>query len=284
MFSPTFEANIVESAVTALPQPVYTRALTVFLIYLVPYSAYFNVVFSLVELGAGILLISGKKQLWFAGNALGAVFGFVVWFFGEGLGGLTTLTVVHLSLRYPESLVTGFPGAGLLYSIISLLLLGFAKGDRLSEASRYVATMLLGAGELIQLLPQYWMPDTQYSMFTSSVLMGETPKPLVAPTIRLALTAAANPLLSNTLEILFGLTLVACLALRVRLRWILPLACAYLGFIWVFGMGLMGLLGGQATDPGTPPLLLLLILATYAQRSKESGQAGQDPTLSFTED
>lgn len=263
MFSPTFEANIIESAVTALPPPVYARVLTVFLTYLVPYSAYFNVVFSLIELGAGILLISGKRQLCLAGNALGAAFGLIVWFFGEGLGGLTTLTVVHLSLRYPESLVTGFPGAGLLYSIISLLLLGFAKGDRLSEASRYVATLLFGAGALIQLLPQYWIAETQYSMYTSSVVMGEMPAPLVAPALHLALVSATYPLISNAIEILVGLVLASCVALRVRTGWVLPLACAYLGFIWVFGMGLMGLLGGQATDPGTPPLLLLLLCASY---------------------
>lgn len=198
-----------------------------------------------------------------AGNVVGAAFGFIVWFFGEGLGGLTTLTVVHLNLRYPESMITGFPGAGLLYSTMSLLLLGYSRNHRMSEASRYVATTLFGAGALIQILPQYWIGETQYSMYTSSVIMGEMPEPLLAPAMRLALVSAAHPLISNTVEILAGVILAACVALRVRLEWILPFAFAYLGFIWVFGMGLMGLLGGQATDPGTPPLLLLLLFASY---------------------
>lgn len=264
MFSRSFEIQVVRSAAMSLPTPINAWFLTVISAHMVPYAKLLNVVFCSIELVTGVLLLLRKKFLVIAGNVLSAVWGFLIWVFGEGFGGTLTLSVVHLNLSYPETLFTGFPGAALLYALISVFILVSFKKRFLKEASRLTAILIFGVGALIQLLPQFFDPRVQFSMFVSSVLMGSAPHSLVPYIVKLASWASFHPVVANMAEIMASLSIAFTLILNKKA--VIPLSAVYLAFVWVFGMGFMGLFNGVATDPGTPPLLFVLVLCATLAR------------------
>ncbi len=260
MFTPAFEVSVVQGAIAGLPKPLYSYLLTIVSAYLVPFSKSINLLFAATELAAGILMLTSRRLALILGCLLSAAWSLSVWVIGEGMGGVTNLTVVLHNLRYPESLVVGFPGAALLYFLLSIfILLSLKKGWSLSEASRITCIALFGVGGLLQLLPEFWDPRVQFAIFSSSVLMGNAPQQLAPSILMMAHYIALNSIIANALEITASVLIAVCLALRVQAKIVLPIAALWLGFVWVFGMGLMGLLNGTATDPGTPPLLLLLV-------------------------
>jgi hypothetical protein len=172
-------------------------------------------------------------------------------------------------LRYSPHLgaAAAVCAAALLYFLISIfILLSLRRGGMLSEASRITGVAVFGVGGLLQLLPEFWDPYVQFAMFTSSVLMGSAPRLLTLPIMEMAYRIAMNSILFNTVEIITSVTIAVSLALRLPAKIIVPLSAVWLGFVWVFGMGLMGLLNGTATDPGTPPLLFLLVVSATSGR------------------
>lgn len=261
MFTHAFEVGVIQSSVEGLPGPFSAYLLTIVSAYLVPFSKSLNLIFAVLELGVGVLMIIQKRLALIAGCVLSAAWSLLIWVVGEGMGGLATLTVVRLNLRYPESIIVGFPGAALLYFLISaFILLSLRRGGMLSEASRITGVAVFGVGGLLQLLPEFWDPRVQFEMFTSSVLMDSAPRLLIPFIMEMAYQIAMNTILANTIEITASVAVAVCLVLRLPAKIIIPLAAGWLGFVWVFGMGLMGLLNGSATDPGTPPLLFLLVV------------------------
>jgi hypothetical protein len=267
MFTHAFEVSVIQSSIDGLPEPLSSHLHTIVSAYLVPFSKSLNLVFAALELAVGVLMVTPKRLALIGGCVLSAAWSLLIWVIGEGMGGVTTFTVVRLNLRYPESLIMGFPGAALLYFLISIfILLSLKRGWILGEALRITGVAVFGVGGLLQLLPEFWDPRVQFAMFSSSVLMGSAPRLLTPAIMEMAYYIAMNTIIANMLEIIVSVALAVCFALRLPARVVVPLAAGWLGFVWVFGMGFMGLLNGTATDPGTPPLLFLLVVCTTSGR------------------
>lgn len=183
-----------------------------------------------------------------------------VWYFGEGLGGVTSGNA---------NILTGAPGAVLLYLVAGAVLL-LVAGGRSRAASRaaagaWAATWALGAA--LSVADNQYAPRAEeatarqaYSLAPNALsgadhaiwhLLASGPGPglaLVGAELAIAAAALAGP------------------GARRASAWSgTGLALA----LWVFGEGFGALWSGSATDPNSGPplaLLALLLAATSARR------------------
>lgn len=195
-----------------------------------------------------------------------------IWIFGEGLGGIFVSGA---------SLLTGAPGSVLLYLAPTGLLLWGALADRgLLEGAirtgvfspwtltdrvlRFLLALVFLLGAVWQTAVLLHAPETVLEVGRTSLL---APQPSwVAMPLRIAVRGlvAGGPLAQTVTNL--GLILLF-LALTVwwlrpgtsRLRLVATLGV--LALLWWFGMDL-GVFGGTATDPNTPPILALWAVAT----------------------
>jgi hypothetical protein len=264
MFSRVFWVSAIESSISELPKPMYSYLLTLLTEYIIPYSLYYNLIFSLLEFLIGTLLLIPRRAALIVGNLLSITWGMLVWIIGEGMGGITSLTIVRLNLRYPDTIMTGFPGPAIIYVLISaFLLLSLKRKSYMEEASRLGAIVIFAIGGFMQLLPEFWDPRVQFSIFTESVISGSAPSTFAPIIVKFASYFALNPVLANLIEILASVSVATSLVLRAQARITIPVAAVWLGFVWVFCMGMGGLLNGTATDVGSPPVLFLLVIMYY---------------------
>jgi hypothetical protein len=229
----------------------------------------FNAMFAAVQLliGAGLLL--GRT----ARPALGVsiIWSLGVWWFGEGLGGLAS---GHATL------ITGAPGAAALYALLAAAVWPRtgARTDRVdtdnAQPAQWLtvawATLWIG-GAALQSLPG----QNQTSEITAQ-LRDNTED---APGWLSALTQGAAHVLDRTgtpllivlivLMVLSGLAALRPGALRLTAVTIgTVLAIAF----WLLGQNLGGLDTGQATDPNTGPLLLLMVVCLLSTSTQRRGE------------
>jgi hypothetical protein len=224
-----------------------------------------DLVFAVVQLVIGIgLLVPGRVRLallaslaWSAG----------VWFFGEGLGGLAS---GHADL------LTGAPGAVLLYAVVAMGVWPPSPGAHATEDERPAgwlplawAVMWVG-GAAFQLLPGQnraadvsgaingnadgapeWLAHLDHSVATKLTGTG------VAALVVLVVVQAAIGLAAIPPGAPRSVAGVAGIAVSV--------------LFWVFGQSLGELWTGQATDPNTAPLMVLMALAMMASPAGVAG-------------
>jgi hypothetical protein len=214
-----------------------------------------NAAFALVQLAlAAGLVVRRTSRL-----ALVASLGWSasVWWLGEGLGGLATGHAM---------LLTGAPGAVLLYAVIALAALPRDTVDGRGEAPGsgavvgWVAVWAVGA--VFQTLPgQNSAGDIAASLRDDA---DNVPGWLAHPTRLLASNIdhhAAVVVALIALPLLIAAAAVVPGAPRIAAATAGGLLAA--GF-WVFGQGFGLLFSGESTDPNTGPLLILLAFATAA--------------------
>jgi len=181
-----------------------------------------------------------------------------IWWFGEGLGGLAT---GHASL------VTGAPGAVLLYAVLAVAAwpgtgLHSSAGPRDAVIPRWFPfawLVLWIGGALLQVLPSQRGTAALHDQLGSA---DGTPGWLAS------LHQVAGTVLSNTGSVAF----IALVSLMVAIGlaglagrpW--RLAAAVAGAVvatsfWVLGQNIGQLYSGQATDPNTGPVIVLMALA-----------------------
>lgn len=199
---------------------------------------------------------------------LSVVWGLVVWWFGEGLGGLFAGTATP---------VTGAPGAALLYVLLAVLLWPHPEpGDGRSAAETRLgrvparATWVLLWGGLGALT----VANLAASRQVASALLAQTPgqPPWLAELDRWAASAFAHQGPPVMVGLCLALFLVAASTLLPR-TWSgagLALAALLAVGIWMVGEDFGGILSGSGTDPNSGPLLLLLILAYWPRGSAGS--------------
>jgi hypothetical protein len=213
----------------------------------------FDLTFAVAQLCIGAAILYRRTLR--LGLAASVAWAAVVWWFGEGAGQLTSGAA---------TLITGAPGAVLLYAVIALLVW---PGVKTSRWTGIAWTALWVTGALLQLLPAQRGAGSVASAITSSA--GMAPHWLASTDLVLGSAASgAGARAPATVTALFlviaagpylaGRARIACLALGAIT------ACA----IWLIGEGLGGLYTGQATDPNTGPLLILLAFATTIATSK----------------
>jgi hypothetical protein len=233
-----------------------------------------------VELGIGLWLVTrpaSRRAL-----AVSAVWAVVVWVAGEGMGGLFSAS----------SILTGYPGAALLYAIAAAALLprrqpreeaaAAAEAGIAGQWSRVAWLALWIGAAFVTALPQNGSSGVVSMLFINEQ---EAPAPL-----RSMDASELGWLTVGNTTILGIAVAAACLAigftvfLGVLPRVFLPLGALIAVAGWVAMQNLGGILTGSATDVGTGPVLILLALAFWplgrtTKRKTAQQRAAGEPRL-----
>jgi hypothetical protein len=230
--------------------------------------------FGTIQLAIG-LAIAWRRSLK-VGLAVSIAWSLLVWWFGEGLGGLLTGSALALM---------GAPGAVLLYLVLAVLLWPTAR----STVGSFVASQPVGrtAAKLIwvvlwaglaalNLQPVNLSAGALYSMEDG---MADGQPGWLAGLI----TAFTNLSRHNGIALtVIGTAVLLLVAVSVLLPARMHRAGVIAGivvaaFIWVFGEALGGVFGGRGTDVNSGPLLALIALAYWPNTatSRASVTAGE---------
>lgn len=207
-----------------------------------------DVPFATVQLALGIgMLISRTAR---AALAASVAWALGVWFFGEALSGLATGNA---------SLLSGAPGAVLLYAVLALAAWPH-RGDSDIPPARWLplawATVWIGAA-VLQALPE----NARGIDIATAIRANGSPHSFASLDNSIAswISRHGTPILVVLLvvEVLVGLA-----ALEQKT---LPLAAgtglAFSLLIWIFSQNFGALYTGQATDPNAAPLIALMAIA-----------------------
>jgi hypothetical protein len=230
-----------------------------------------NGAFALVQILLGLALLSGRCTRLALGTSI--VWALSVWVAGEGFGGLAG----------GATLLTGAPGSALLYAAIAALVWPWhgARGD--DRPSRWAlpawcALWLSGVG--LQLIDG----NSSSKSFTMMLRMAQSGAPTWIARIDRHLVRVQIP----------GWTGAAVIALYLLVAfwslvpgWTRQLSLGIGALIALFGwllfQGLGDLTSGQATDPNSGPLIVLLALAVVGAYSRENEQTPLSASSTPTE-
>jgi hypothetical protein len=242
MFTKQFVTGTILPAAAGDPG-IVARPVTWAAHLMIQHIAVYNTLFAVAQLAIGLgLLFRGTAKAALAASVAWSAF---VWFFGEGLGGLLT----------GGSPLAGLPGAVLIYALIAVLLWpGASASSRrtLAILSWMALWALLGC---YQLWPANRAPGGVSGVFAAAAA-GE-PGWLRSLETHLAGLSAGHGLIVSVL--IYLLCLAAGLGVVVR-RLARPalLIGGLLGAMFWVAEAFGGIATGQATDPNSGPLLILL--------------------------
>ncbi|WP_426515467.1 hypothetical protein ACPPVQ_12730 [Diaminobutyricibacter sp. McL0618] len=225
MFTPSFATEML--APTATGNPGWIAASILWASRLVEHApALLNAGFAGLQLAIG-LGIAWRRSVRPA-LAVSVVWSLLVWWFGEGLGGLLT---------GGRDAMAGAPGAVLLYAVLAVLLWPTAK----STAGSFVAAQPVGpvAARVV------WVV-----LWGGLVLLSHATPLGIAGSVVLAIVAIAVFLPPALMRVGIVIALVAS------------------AWIWVVGQSFGAVFSGDATDPNSGPLLALIALAYWPSRGE----------------
>ena len=195
-----------------------------------------------------------------------------VWWLGEGLGGVLTGTA---------SPVSGAPGPAVLYALLAVLLWPRDRGTAVpadDPAVPFVAARAVGARAAQALWLTLWGSLAYFALLPANRAPQSPPglppsmtrgEPAWLATVGQhgpAYLAQGGPAARVVLAALLILIAVGVYLPPPAARAPLALAMVMAAAIWVTGQALGGILTGSGTDPGTGPLLILLVLAFWPAR------------------
>lgn len=235
-----------------------------------------NLVFATIQLLLG-LGIAWRRTLRVA-LAASVVWALLVWWLGEGLGGLFAGGAVP---------VTGAPGAVILYAVAAVLLWPVASpagGEDAAPAfvasrplgtvaARLIWVVLWGGLAVLSLQPALRGADALHDAITG---MGDGQPGWVASSVNgLAHVVAGHGTAYDVvLALAFALVALSQLVPSERAgRAGVVLALAVAAVVWLCGEALGDLVGGQATDVNSGPLLALIALAYWPRAHRSHGAA-----------
>ncbi|HEV2412847.1 MAG TPA: hypothetical protein VGS28_03505 [Candidatus Saccharimonadales bacterium] len=251
MFTSGFANQVLAPAGQGQPSFVHSGVhLAVHAVLMHP--ALFDACFALIQLALGVLILR-KKTMRF-GLIGSIIWGLAVWYFGEGLGGLAGGQAM---------LLTGAPGAALLYSILALGILPSYDRDE-HETNRQPSDWLnyvwlaVWAGGAVLLL---WASQGASSMVASMIksMASGTPHWLASVDTHTGnwVAAQGNWLLFASMTVFVAIGLTAVMSRKWKILGVC-LGCILSATFWVVGQSLGGYYTGLATDPNSGPLLILL--------------------------
>lgn len=228
-----------------------------------------NLLFALTQLflGAGILARRTRK----AALAASIAWAMLVWWLGEGLGGM---------LAGPVSVLMGLPGAVVLYALVAVLVWPRDDGRGLSVASasplgargsRVVWLGLWGLFAIETMMPTNRTPSGLRDM-VAGMATGEPGWLQSLDRLGAAVLDGRGAAASVVLAVLcaaVGVLGPTRLGPTRLVRTALVVAVALSVLTWVFGEDFGGLATGHATDPNTGPLLALLAWCYWPNRHDE---------------
>lgn len=258
MFGKEFFANVLGMASMGLPHWIGAMAYNV-LELLYPSHVVFNALFAAVQVFIGVGLLWRRS----ARYALVASFAWAltVWVGGEGFGGL---------FMPGMSMLTGAPGAVIIYVALSVILWPTGIGDGESVAGSSV----LGKRGVLALWVILWSGTALLEL----QLANNAPGGLAAQFRNEAhgepgALAAMDRFYAHAMNqhgTVIALTLALVQVLvgfqalsRERRRLVLSVAIAISSLYWVVGQNAGGIFTGKGTDLGLGPMMILLTLTLW---------------------
>jgi hypothetical protein len=217
----------------------------------------FNAAFASVQLAIGIGLLLRRAVVASLGASIG--WALAVWYLGEGLGGLTGPNA---------ALLTGAPGAALLYAVLAAAAWPRRIRDQQPAAWLAFAWAAYWIGGAVL---QVWHGPRSGPDLAATVAEGANGAPgwlarfdfSVARNVGHAGPAVLDGFV--VLQVLIGLGALPAGRPRQVAALIGSLICC--GF-WIVGQGFGQLFSGHATDPGTAPLVVVLALAVCTRHRR----------------
>ncbi len=252
MFGQQFFAGILGMANMGLPGPL-SRADYRIASVLVAHPAVWNTVFATLQVALGIGLLYRRTARLALLVSIPWALG--VWVIGEGFGGL---------FMAGTSLLTGAPGAALLYGVIGVLLWP-AIPPRLRESFGQSAWFVVWAGSaLLELesvnhaagVPAAQIANGRFGQPAWLAWLNDTAGHLIGR------GGAAFALVLGAAAALVGVGVFWPSTRRAAITIGIVLSLA----VGLLGQDLGGIATGHGTDPGTGPLLILLAVALWPAR------------------
>jgi hypothetical protein len=248
MFTRQFAHQVLASAGSGQPS-VLAGLMHESVVLVSMHPALANGAFALVQLLLGLGLLTKRFSRVTLG--LSVVWALSVWVVGEGLGGLAT----------GATILTGAPGAALLYAVIALLAWP-ARDTQSSSPPSWLALPAWCALWVVGAALQLIHANNSGTSFTMMLRTAQVGAPGWIAGIDHHLSQLRIPLWFGACAIALYM-LVAIWALVPG--WTRQLSIGLGVFIslvgWVFFQAVGDLTSGQATDPSTGPLVILLALA-----------------------
>jgi len=228
-----------------------------------------DVVFALAQLAIGLGLLWRRSARWALVGSI--VWPLGIWYLGEGLGGV---------MSGHASLLTGAPGAALLYAIVAMAAwVGPLPARHEEPASQYVLVgwaVVWGIGALLQALPgQANAPALAASL--SGAGQGD-PGWLAGADRAVAGWIGGGG--GVVVSLLIAAEMVIALAPFLG-GWMARVAALAGGgfalLLWALGQGFGQIYTGTATDPNSGPLLILMATAVYSWSANGLGTTWSGP-------
>jgi hypothetical protein len=270
MFTANMVNNVLLPTMQGQPVPV-ADSLHVIIAIITQHLTLVNLLIAVVQVEIGLFLIAG---LWVRGTIIfSVVWALLVWYGGEGM---------NMLLTGQASILTGAPGAVLLYPLLGLLAYprmsstkAAAGGNRESLLSpaqfRRVLAGLWIFAALLQLQPYWWQTGQISQTISNLVGQGGFNDVLIDPVLQRisAVTASLEiPLNIVLIELFLGLGIALAVVKQEQLRpWLILSVTLSLLIWWVtqaFGM----IFTGMATDFNSGLLLVLMALACWPRASR----------------
>ena len=270
MFTKGFVSNVIAPSADGNASFVSHPTLSVAHL-MMPDVATWNALFATIQVLLGIGIIVGALmrrtpllRLALAGSFLWSA---AVWWLAEGLGGVLT----------GASPLAGAPGAVALYVVAGILLW---PGDDFpapllgSRFARAVWGTLWALSAFLLLEP----PNQGRGAVSSVISAASAGEPAPVHTMLSSVAdslKSAGPWLDSLLALVM-LAVGAAVALRLLERAALATSVVLAVAIWIFGEAFGGILSGQATDPNSGPLWVLLALCMWVGLDKEAVSSTPD--------
>ena len=256
MFTVDFVSNIMKPSIAISPSLLF--ALSTWTLQVVSSNiGLWNSLFVVVQGAIATALIVGllrhEHRMIRMGLLLSIGWGLGVWLFGEGTSGVFTGN---------GTLLTGAPGSVTLYAAIAVLYLLPDRWWNLSARfcwPRDLLALVFLYGAIAQILtPGFWGPRGIDVLIEGQASMA--PAWMVSSMTAMVAFTYTHPVLSNAVFAGALLAVAALLFGRAPKALGFLLLGVVLVAMWYWGQAFGGIFSGMGTDPGTPPLLVLLAL------------------------
>ncbi|HEU5003204.1 MAG TPA: hypothetical protein VFW71_10565 [Actinomycetota bacterium] len=260
MFTRGFARQVIAPAADGSPRAL-VAGVTLAAHVIAGHPAFWNALFAAVQLALGIgLLWRPTVRAALAGSV---AWGLGVWVLGESLGGLA---------GGHASLVTGAPGAAVLYAVLAAGIWPTARPDGDDSPAAWLgaawAVLWIGAA-LLQTLPGRLSGSTLASQVTDSGATG-----WLGGLTHAAASGARHGGPAMVVALVLTMALVGAAGVAQTAHGQVRLAGVGLGIglavlFWVVGQGAGQLATGMATDPNTAVPVVLLGLAAIGASRRE---------------
>ena len=265
MFSKEFFAGLLGMANMGLPG-LLSRADYNVSTLLATHPAAWNAVFATLQVAIGAGLLWGRGRVGVVARSLSVLWGIGVWLIGEGAGAL---------FMGGTSLLTGAPGAALLYSVVTVSIWPVKPGT-----ARARAVQMSGLGGWVLAWTGGALLELQAVNHATGVPGAQIRNGAAGePWVFAALDRLVGQALAGSGAVIAaGLGLVAVgVGIGAIWRASRPLALGagviVAALLGVVGQNLGGVFTGQGTDPGTAPLLILMAVTLWPARTVPAGTA-----------